>query len=53
MHAHLNNARHIIKRLPSQLHVIAVVFNPLRFQSGYSLFRRRSITWELLGARST
>jgi hypothetical protein len=29
MHAHLNNARHVIKRLPSQLHVIAVVFNPL------------------------
>jgi hypothetical protein len=31
MHAHLGHARHVIKRLPSKLHVIAIVFNPLRF----------------------
>jgi len=39
MHSHLANARHSIKRLPSKLHVIAVVFNPLRFQSRYNLYR--------------
>ncbi len=38
-HHHLGAARHIIKRVPSKLHVIAVVFNPLRFQSRYNLFR--------------
>jgi hypothetical protein len=39
MYSHLGAARHVIKRLPSTLHVIAVVFNPLRFQSRYNLFR--------------
>jgi hypothetical protein len=38
-HSHLANARHVIKRLPAKLHVIAVVFNPLRFQSRYNLYR--------------
>jgi hypothetical protein len=32
-------ARHVIKRHAPKLHVIAVVFNPLRFQSRYNLFR--------------
>ena len=34
MHAHLGH-----KRLPSKLHVIAIVFNPLRFVSRYNLFK--------------
>lgn len=38
-HHHLCAARHVIKRVPSKLHVIAVVFNPLRFRSRYNLFR--------------
>jgi len=38
-HRHINAARHVIKRLDAKLHVIAVVFNPLRFQSRYNLFR--------------
>ncbi len=36
---HLHHARHVIKRLEAKLHVIAVVFNPLRFLSRYNLFR--------------
>jgi hypothetical protein len=39
MYRHLGAARHVIKRLASPLHVIAVVFNPLRFVSRYNLFR--------------
>ena len=39
MYSHIANARHVIKRLDSKLHVIAVVFNPLRFQSRYNLFK--------------
>jgi hypothetical protein len=38
-HCHLGAARHVIKRHAPKLHVIAVVFNPLRFQSRYNLFR--------------
>ncbi len=38
MYSHLSRANHVIKRLDSKLHVIAVVFNPLRFQSRYNLF---------------
>ena len=38
MYAHLGNARHQIKRVESGLHVIVVVFNPLRFLSRYNLF---------------
>jgi hypothetical protein len=39
MYSHLAGACHSIKRLPSELHVISVVFNPLRFRSRYNLFR--------------
>ncbi len=39
MYSHLGHARHVIKRVESKLHVIAVVFNPLRFLSRYNLFR--------------
>jgi len=39
MYSHLPNARHTVKRLNSPLHVIAVVFNPLRFQSRYNLYK--------------
>ena len=39
MYRHLTNARYVVKRLPVPLHVIAVVFNPLRYQSRYNLFR--------------
>jgi len=39
MYSHYGNARHTIKRLDSKLHVVAVVFNPLRFQSRYNLFK--------------
>jgi hypothetical protein len=38
MYAHLSNARRQIKRLDAELHVIAVVFNPIRFVSRYNLF---------------
>jgi hypothetical protein len=38
-HSHLSNAKHRIKRLDTKLHVIAVVFNPLRFQSRYNLYK--------------
>ena len=39
MYSHLAGACHSIKRLPSELHIIAVVFNPLRFRSRYNLFK--------------
>lgn len=39
MYRHLGASRHVTKRLPDPLHVIAVVFNPLRFTSRYNLFR--------------
>ncbi len=39
MYSHLGHARHVVKKLDSKLHVIAVVFNPLRFLSRYNLFR--------------
>jgi hypothetical protein len=39
MYSHIPNARHSIKKIDSPLHVIAVVFNPLRFQSRYNLFK--------------
>jgi hypothetical protein len=39
MHSHLCNARHGQGRVESVLHVIAVAFNPVRFQSRYNLFR--------------
>jgi hypothetical protein len=39
MYSHLANARHVIQRIQKPLHVIAVVFNPLRFQSRYNLYR--------------
>ncbi len=39
MYSHLRHARHVIQRVPDTLHVIAVVFNPLRFVSRYNLFK--------------
>ena len=38
MYEHLSNARRQIKRLDAELHIIAVVFNPIRFVSRYNLF---------------
>jgi len=38
MYAHLSNARRQIKRLDAELHIIAVVFKPIRFISRYNLF---------------
>jgi hypothetical protein len=38
-HSHLAHARHTVGRVPHKLHVVAVVFNPLRFQSRYYLYR--------------
>jgi hypothetical protein len=38
MFSHLNGARHVLRRMDDKLHVIAVVFNPLRFVSRYNLY---------------
>ena len=51
MYAHLSNARRQIKRLASELHVIAVVFNPIRFISRYNLFESFRKHAEDAGAR--
>ena len=50
MYSHLANARHGIRRLPSNLHVIAVVFNPLRFLSRYNLYKEFADRAEAQGA---
>ena len=39
MYSHIPAARHVITPIDRKLHVVAVVFNPLRFQSRYNLFR--------------
>ncbi len=50
MYSHLANARHTITRLDSKLHVIVVVFNPLRFQTRYNLFKEFKAHAEASGA---
>jgi hypothetical protein len=51
LYSHIPNARHAIKKLPSQLDVIAVAFNPLRFQSRYNLFKEFAQHATAAGAR--